>query len=404
MSEPGEPHDGDAELGGRGPSTMAVHGGEAAVREDRSLTTPIVMSTAYPFADTAELRAHMERRIERPEEYGRYGNPTVEVAEAKLAALDGGEAAVLMASGMAAITTTLLAMLRQGQHVVFTSDVYRKTRQFARQLLTRYGVQIDVVAPEVDAIEAALTDKTRIIFTETPTNPYLRIVDLKALAQLAKSRRIKTIVDATFATPMNLRPLELGIDLVVHSTTKYIGGHNDIMGGVVIGKRPLVDAIRDHLGMLGAVLDPHNAYLLLRGAKTLALRVRQQNTSALALANLVAEHPAVARVWYPLHPSHPDHARAKTMLSGGGGVLTFELKGGLSAGTKLVDGLRIPKLAPSLGGVESLAEQPALMSFYELEPEQRAALGIAEGLIRYAVGIEDTEDLVADLRRGLDRL
>lgn len=390
--------------GSRGRSTLAVHGGEPAVRDDRSLTTPVVMSTAYPFADTAELRDHMERRIERPEEYGRYGNPTVQVAEAKLASLDGGEAAVLMSSGMAAITTTLLAMLRQGHHVVFTSDVYRKTRQFARQLLTRYGVEIAVVDPDIDAIEAALTDKTRIIFTETPTNPYLRIVDLASLATLAKSRRIKTIVDATFATPMNLRPLELGIDLVVHSTTKYIGGHNDIMGGVVVGKRSLIDAIRDHLGMLGAVLDPHNAYMLLRGAKTLALRVRQQNASALELATLVGEHPAVSRVWYPLHASHPDYARARTMLAGGGGVVTFELAGGLAAGTKLVDGLQIPKLAPSLGGVESLAEQPALMSFYELEPQQRAALGIAEGLIRYAVGIEDTADLADDLRRGLDRL
>lgn len=399
-----ERSDGDAPGVGRGPSTLAVHGGEAPVRGDRSLTTPVVLSTAYPFADTAELRDHMERKIDRPEEYGRYGNPTVQVAEAKLAALDGGEAAVLMASGMAAITTTLLAMLRSGQHVVFTSDVYRKTRQFAHQLLTRYGVEIAVVEPDIDAIAAALTDKTRIIFTETPTNPYLRIVDLPGLAQLAKSRRIKTIVDATFATPMNLRPLELGIDLVVHSTTKYIGGHNDIMGGVVVGKQPLVDAIRDHLGMLGAVLDPHNAYMLLRGAKTLALRVRQQNTSALALADLAANHPAVARVWYPLHLSHPDHDRARTMLSGGGGVVTFDLRGGLAAGTKLVDGLQIPKLAPSLGGVESLAEQPALMSFYELEPEQRAALGITEGLIRYAVGIEDTADLVDDLRRGLDEL
>jgi cystathionine gamma-synthase len=386
----------------RGPGTLAVHGGEEPVRGDRSLTTPVVLSTAYPFADTAELRAHMEHRIERPEEYGRYGNPTVQVAERKLAALDGGAAAVLMASGMAAITTTLLAMLRQGQHVVFTSDVYRKTRQFARQVLTRYGVTIDVVEPTVDAIEAALTDRTRVIFTETPTNPYLRIVDLPALAKLAKARRVKTIVDATFATPINLRPLEHGIDLVVHSTTKYIGGHNDILGGVVVGSVPLVDAIREHLGMLGGVLDPHNAYLLLRGAKTLALRVRQQNESARRLADLAAAHPAVTRVWYPMREDHPDHARARQLLTGGGGVVTFELSGGLEAGTRLVDALRIPKLAPSLGGVESLVEQPALMSFYELSPEERTAVGISEGLVRYAVGIEDTEDLLRDLARGLD--
>jgi cystathionine gamma-synthase len=394
--------DADAPDDAPGDSTRAVHGGEPPVRADRSLTTPVVLSTAYPFADTAELRAHMERRIERPEEYGRYGNPTVDAAEAKLAALEGGAAAVLMASGMAAITTTLLAMLRAGQHVVFTADVYRKTRQFARQVLTRYGVEIDVVEPDVAAVEAALRDTTKLVFTETPTNPYLRVVDLPALVALAKGRRIKTIVDATFATPINMRPLALGADLVVHSTTKYIAGHNDILGGVVVGARPLIDAIREQLGMLGGVLDPHAAYLLLRGAKTLALRVRQQNASAARLADIVASHPAVARVWYPLREDHPDYARARRLLSGGGGVVTFEMAGGLEAGTRLVDALRIPKLAPSLGGVESLVEQPALMSFYELSPDERAAIGIREGLVRYAVGIEDTDDLVTDLRRALD--
>lgn len=382
-------------------STLAVHGGEPSVRDDRSLTTPVVLSTAYPFADTAELCAHMEGRIERPEEYGRYGNPTVEMAERKLAALDGGEAAVLMASGMAAITTTLLAMLRTGQHVVLTSDVYRKTRQFAAQVLVRYGVDIDVVDPSVAAIEAALRPNTRVIFTEMPTNPYLRLVDLARVAELARSRRCKTIVDATFATPVNLRPIEHGIDLVVHSTTKYIGGHNDIMGGVVVGAAPIVSAIREHLGMLGAVLDPHNAFLLLRGAKTLALRVRQQNTSAMHLAERIAAHPAVARVWYPMRDDHPDHALARAYLGGGGGVVSFELSGGLAAGSRFIDALTIPKLAPSLGGVESLVEQPALMSFYELAPDERAAIGIREGLVRLSVGIEDIADLERDLDRAL---
>lgn len=385
-----------------GSSTTAVHGGEPAVRGDRSLTTPVVHASAYPFANTAELVEYMEGRIERPEEYGRYGNPTVEAAEAKLAAVEGGEAAVLMASGMAAITTTLLAMLRSGQHVVFTSDVYRKTRQFAGQVLARYGVQSDIVAPKLEAIEAVLRDETKIIFTEAPTNPYLRMVDLAPLTALAKSRRIKTIIDATFATPVNMQPLTHGVDLVIHSTTKYLGGHNDLLGGVVIGKRPIVSAIREHVGVLGPVADPHMAYLLARGIKTLALRVRQQNASAKAMADRLAEHPAVSRVWYPMREDHPDHALAKQYLRGGGGVVSFEMAGGLQAGTRLVDTLRIPKLAPSLGGVESLVEQPALMSFYELTPEQRGALGIAEGLVRYSVGIEDTEDLLADLAVALD--
>lgn len=384
-----------------GVSTIAVHGGEPAVRADRSLTTPVVCASAYPFENTAELHRYMMAEIERPAEYGRYGNPTVAVAEHKLAALEGGEAAVLMSSGMAAITTTLLAMLRAGQHVVFTRDTYRKTRVFARQVLSRYGVEVDVVEPEAAAVIGAMKDNTKIVFTEAPTNPYLRVLDLDAVVREAKARRAKTIIDATFATPINMRPLEHGVDLVMHSATKYLGGHNDLLAGVVIGRAPLVEGIREHLGMLGAVLDPHAAYLLSRGIKTLALRVRQQNETARQVADTLAEHPAVAQVWYPLRPDHPDHAHATRYLRGGGGVVSFELHGGLEAGTRFVDAMRIAKLAPSLGGVESLVEQPALMSFYELSPDERAAIGIREGLVRLSVGIEDAADLVADVTGAL---
>lgn len=392
-----------------GPSTLAVHGGEPAVRAGRSITEPVVFASTYPFENTAELHAFMQRELERPEEYGRYGNPTVAAVEARLAALEGGGdpaqtgiGAVLMASGMAVITTTLLAMLRSGAHVVFTADVYRKTRVFARTYLAKFGVEFDIVPPTLEAIAAAVRDETKIIFTELPTNPYLRVVDLRGVVELAKARRIKTIVDATFATPINLRPLALGADLVVHSTTKYFGGHNDLLGGVLLGRRGIVDAIREQVGTLGAVCDPHNAYLLGRGLKTLALRVERHNHSALALARMLEAHPKVTRVWYPLLESHEDHAHARDLLRGGGGVVSFELEGGLEAGTRLVDAVRIPKLAPSLGGVESLIEQPALMSFYDQGPEGRAALGIREGLIRLAVGVEDLPDLTADLRAALD--
>lgn len=387
-----------------GPSTIAVHGGEPAVRSDRSLTTPIVHATAYPFEDTRELVDYMEGARERPAEYGRYGNPTVERAEAKLAALEGGQAAVLMASGMAAITTTLLAMLRQGQHLVLTRDTYRKTRVFALTVLARFGVEVDVVDPTAAAVIAAMRDETRVVLTEVPTNPYLRVIDLEAVTQAARARRIKTIVDATFATPINMQPLRHGVDLVIHSATKYLGGHNDLLAGVTIGSASLVAGIRELLGMTGAVLDPHNAYLLLRGLKTLALRVRHQNATARRLADVLADDPAVARVWYPLHPDHPDHALATRYLHGGGGVVSFELREGLAAGSRLVDALRIPKLAPSLGGVESLVEQPALMSFYELSPEERAAIGIGEGLVRLSVGVEEADDLEADLRQALATL
>ncbi len=388
----------------RGPSTRAVHDGEADVRGDRSITTPIVHASTYPFADTAELVSFMQGEHERPQEYGRYGNPTVAACEAKLAALEGGEAALLTASGMAAITTTLLSMLRAGAHVVFTSDVYRKTRQFALSVLSRYGVEVDIVAPTVAALEAAMRPQTKVIFTEAPTNPYGRLVDLEALVALAKAKRVKTIIDATFATPMNMRPLDHGVDLVVHSTTKYLGGHNDLLGGVVVGKGPIIEAIRDQHGTLGALADPHTAFLTMRGVKTLGLRVARHNDSALRLARMLEAHRAVARVWYPMLPSHPDHALAQLYLRGGGGVLSFELCGGLEAGTKLVDGVRIPKLAASLGGVESLIEQPPLMSFFELSPQQRADLGIREGLVRMSVGIEDADDLEADLLQALDAL
>jgi cystathionine gamma-synthase len=388
----------------RGPSTRAVHAGEPAVRADRSLTTPVVFSSTYPFESTSELVAFMQGERERPAEYGRYGNPTVQAAEAKLAGLEGAEAALVMSSGMAVITTTLLAMLRSGQHVVLTSDVYRKTRQFAKQVLTRYGVDVDIVPPTAVALRDVIRDDTRVVFTEIPTNPYLRVVDIDEVVAIAKARRAKTIVDATFATPINMRPLEHGVDLVVHSTTKYLGGHNDLLGGVIAGRAPIIEAIREHCGMLGAVMDPVTAFMLIRGVKTLGLRVARQNETALRLARLLSEHPKVERVWYPLLEQHPDHAAARKYLRGGGGVVSFELKGGLEAGTRLVDATRIPKLAPSLGGVESLIEQPALMSYFDLTPEARAALGVREGLVRLSVGIEDAEDLEADIRQAMDQV
>jgi cystathionine gamma-synthase len=384
-------------------STRAVHAGEAAHKAHDAITTPIVHAATYVFADTAAMRDHFEGRVER-EEYGRYGNPTVRTAERKVAALDGAEDAALFNSGMAAATTTLLGLLKTGDHIVMTSDCYRRTRQFILSFLSRFGITATLIEPgDFAALEAALIPgKTRVILSESPTNPYLRVADLHRLVEI--KRRFggaKLVIDATFATPVNQRPLEFGVDLVIHSGTKYLGGHNDLLAGAVCGGEGLVGAIRDLRGILGAVLDPNSAYLLLRGIKTLALRVGRQNESALQIARWLEQQPQVERVYYPGLESHPDHAVARAQMSGFGGVVSFLYKGDLDATSRFIDACRISQIAPSLGGVESLIEQPALMSFYELSTEQREAIGIRNNLVRMSVGVEDCADLIADLGQAL---
>jgi cystathionine gamma-synthase len=381
------------------PSTRAVHAGELQHNPHDAITTPIASTATYVFADTQALRDHFEGRSDR-EEYGRYGNPTVRAAERKLAALERAEDGAMFASGMAAATTTLLALLKAGDHVVMTSDCYRRTRQFIVTFLARFGITSTLVEPgELSALERALQPgKTKVILSESPTNPYLRVVDLPRLAEIKRRfGAAKLIIDSTFATPVNQRPLEQGADLVIHSATKYLGGHNDLMAGVVCGNHGLVGAIRDLRSVLGGVLDAHSAYLLLRGIKTLILRLERQNASALRLARWLEEQPAVERVFYPGLPSHPDHAVARAQMSGFGGVVSFLFRGDLQQTSTFIDACRIAQIAPSLGGVETLIEQPALMSFYELTTEQRAAIGIRENLVRMSVGIEDCADLIADL-------
>lgn len=383
--------------------TAAVHAGEPRKKDGNALTTPIMQTATYTFADTQELRDHFEHRIER-EEYGRYGNPTQRIAEQKLAALEGAEDCLLVASGMAAVTTTLFAMLSRGAHVVVTDDSYRRTRQFLNQTLHRYGIECSTVpAGDYDAIADAIRPNTRILISESPTNPYNRILDLERFADIGRRHRVKTIVDATFATPYNQQPLGYGIDLVLHSATKFLGGHNDLMAGAVLGSADLVDGIRSLQGVIGAVIDPFAAYLLIRGLKTLALRIERQNANAQAIAEFLEAHPTVRRVHYAGLPSHPEHEIARRQMRGFGGVVSFEIDGDLDAATRVVDACRIPRIAPSLGGVESLIEQPALMSFYELTTEERLQVGIKDNLIRYSVGIEDCVDLIADLEHALAR-
>jgi cystathionine gamma-synthase len=388
-------------------STTSVHGA-AGRKASGAITTPIVQTATYTFADTAALRDFMERKHFRgggdSVEYGRYGNPTVEAVEAKIAALEGGDDAILYPSGMSAVTSVLLTLLRPGLHIVLTDDCYRHTHDFCVGFLKRYGVETTVVPMgDYDALEAAIIPrKTRIIVTESPTNPYLRIADLERVVKLGKAHGALTMIDSTFATPINQRPLEWGIDLVMHSATKYLAGHNDLLAGVIIGRQDRIDALREQRGLLGGIVDPHAAFLLDRGIKTLALRVERHNANAQAVAECLQTHPRIARVWYPGLASHPDHAVATAQMRGFGGVVTFEVAADLDGTSAFIDRLRIPAIAASLGGVESLIQQPALMSHFEMAPDERRAQGITDNLVRFAVGIEDTQDLLDDLAQALE--
>jgi cystathionine gamma-synthase len=386
-------------------ATDSVHAGDSRRKSYDSIPMPVVQTATYEFADTAELVAYTEGRHPTADrgEYGRYGNPTVRAVEQRISALEGTEDAVLFASGMAAVTTTMLALLKAGQHVILFQDCYRRTLEFVTDVLTRFGVAHTLLpAGDVAALPDAIRPETRLVVSESPTNPYLACIDLERVVAACRTRRtVKSLIDATFATPVNCRPAAFGVDLVVHSATKYLAGHNDVMAGVVCGPSGLVSMIRDLRGVLGSVCDPHAAFLVGRGLKTLALRVEKQNATAMAVAERLSQHPRIERVFYPGLPTHATHAVARAQMRGFGGVVSFIVKGGLDAASRVVDGTRLARIAVSFGGVETLIEQPAIMSYYEMTSEQRQAIGIADGLIRLSVGIEDAGDLIADLEQAL---
>ena len=392
-----------------GPSTTSVHAGSAYPKAHNSLTDPVIQTATYTFENTADLRSFQEARMwggaKGRVEYGRYGNPTVSACEARLAALDNGDDAILFASGMAAVTSVLLAMLPAGAHIVIGDDCYRRTRQFCLTFLKRLGITTTVVPMgDFAALDAAIQPNTRLIVSESPTNPYLRVVDLPRLVEIARRHGVKTLIDSTFATPINQRPLDFGIDLVVHSATKYLSGHNDLLAGVVVGQAGLLDSLRQALGVLGGVTDAHTASMLTRGIKTLALRVTRQNENGQSVAEFLERHPRVSRVWYPGLASHPDHTVAHAQMLGFGGVVSFEVAGSLDDTSRFIDALRIPIIAASLGGVETLVEQPSLMSYYELSTEERLAVGIKDNLVRLSLGVEDAADLIADLDQALNQV
>jgi len=382
-------------------STQAVHAGEIRYNEYGAITTPIVQTSTFIFKNIAEIKKLPKGTAGRYE-YGRYGHPTQVAAEGKLAALEGAEGAVLFSSGMSAITTTLFSLLKAGDHIIITDDAYKRTLDFCRTCLDRFNIGCTVAKMcDYDAIEKAIKPNTRIFFSESPTNPYLNIMDIERLMGIFKGTGILVISDSTFATPYNQRPLEYGIDLVIHSATKYLGGHNDILSGVVLGKKELTNVVREYLKITGGCIDPHSSYLLIRGLKTFELRMQRHNENGQKIAEFLESHPKVKRVYYPGLASHPHHKVAKKQMKGFGGVVTFEVKDDIPYVLKFMSRLKIINIGPSLGGVESLITHPATISYYAISRKERLALGIKDGLIRLAVGVENAEDLIADLDHAL---
>ncbi len=391
-------HDGFA-----GESTRSVHGGAKRDKFAQSLIEPIAQTATYTFADLDEFVAFKagEKSLY---EYGRYGNPTQRAAEGRIAALENAESALLFPSGMSAITSVLYAMLRSGQHLVLMEDCYRMTAKFC-EVLAKFGIESTVVKPgDMDALAAAVRPETRLIFTESPTNPHLHVLDLEQLVAFAKQRRLKVIIDSTLATPVNQRPLDFGVDLVIHSATKYLGGHNDLMAGAICGKAPLVEAIGEYQRITGGIVDPNTSFLLIRGLKTLALRVLRQNDTALTVARFLEVHPKIRQVFYPGLESHVDHRVAKEQMRGFGGLISFEIDGTPEQTRNFVHRLAVPYIAPSLGGVETLVSHPATVSYYDLSRKERLAIGITDQLVRYAVGIEDADELIGDIERALEEV
>ena len=383
--------------------TLAVHAGEGETLAVPSTTTPVYLATTYRFPSAADAAAYLDH----PEGrwlYARLENPTVAAAEAKIAALEGAEASACFSSGMAALTATLLASLRAGDALLVCDTIYGQTTRLARDVLERFGVEIRVVPFDgLAAAVAAAPPSARALVFESPTNPMLRVADVPAVAAACRSRGIRSVLDATFASPVNLRALPLGVDLVVHSATKFLNGHSDHLGGAVAGSRLLVAEVVAMRRSTGGNLDAGAAYDLLRGMKTLEVRVLRQNDTALRVARALEGHPRVESVAYPFLPSHPDHGLARRLLRGGGGVLSFTVRGGYEAVARVHDALRLVARASSLGGVESLASIPVISSHRNATDAELRTQGIGRGTLRVSVGLEDPDDLVADLLQALER-
>ncbi len=379
--------------------TKAVRGAADLERKNGPLGTPIYQTSTFQVTDNDE----QVRVTHTDHYYTRYGNPTNTVAEKTIAELEGVDAALTFASGMGAVTTTIMALLKSGDHVVAQRDIYGGVNKFLAQWLPKLGIETTFVdTTDYDQHARAIRPNTKLLYLESPTNPTLRIVDFKKVAAVARQHKLLSMVDATFGTPINQHPAEFGIDLIMHSGTKYLAGHSDLICGAVAGRHELIEQIWDTRTTLGNCMDPHASWVLLRGLKTLAVRVAQQNENALRVAEFLAEHAKVRSVHYPFLKSHPQYAIARQQMSGGGGVVTFEVEGTGEDARRASEAMRLFTLATSLGGVESLVSIPVLTSHAMIPAEARARMGVTEQMIRLSVGIENADDLIADLEHALE--
>ena len=382
----------------RRPETAAVRGASDFEKKNGPVAPPIYQTSTFEVTDNEEqIRVTTTDRY-----YTRWGNPTITLAEETIAALEGTDSARVFASGMGAITTTILALLKSGDHIVAQRDIYGGVTKFFSEWLPKMGIETTFVdTNDYDQHSQAIRSNTKMLYVESPTNPSLRIVDMKKTAALAKKHGLISMIDSTFGTPVNQRPTEYGFDLVMHSGTKYLSGHADLTCGVVSGRLDLIDRIDDSRKTLGNCMDPHAAWLLIRGLKTLAVRVARQNESALRVAEFLASHAKVRKVHYPFLKNHPQYVIAREQMSGGSGMVTFEVEGSGDDARRVSEAMQMFTLATSLGGVESLVSIPVLTSHAMISAEQRARMGVTDQMVRLSVGIEAVEDLIADLDHAL---
>ncbi len=381
------------------PETAAVRGASNLEKKNGPVTAPIYQTSTFEVADNDE----QQRVTSTDRYYTRWGNPTITEAEQTVAALEGTEAALTFASGMGAITTTILALLKAGDHIVAQRDIYGGVTKFFSEWLPKVGIETTLVDTNDYAQHArAIRPNTKLLYAESPTNPALRVVDMKITAALAREHRLISMIDSTFGTPVNQHPSKYGFDLVMHSGTKYLSGHADLTCGVVCGRKEMMQRIWETRTTLGNVMDPHAAWMLIRGLKTLAVRVARQNENALHVATFLGCHNKVRHVHYPFLPSHPQYDVARAQMSGGGGMVTFEVEGTGEDARRVSEAMRLFTLATSLGGVESLVSIPVLTSHAMISAELRAKMGVTEQMVRLSVGIESGDDLIADLEHALE--